>query len=47
MYDEQLKRDIINSTNNVRKKYQMLKEGLLETNQILERNFKPIIDPFI
>lgn len=45
MYDEQLKRDIINSTNNVRKKYQMLKEGLLETNQILERNFKPIIDP--
>lgn len=45
MKDEQIKRNLITTTNNVRKKYRMLKDNLLENNELLERNYKPILEP--
>lgn len=36
---------IIKATNNVRKKYAMLKSENIDTDLLLEKNFKPIIEP--
>lgn len=45
MIDEKLKLSIINSTNNVRKKYKLLKEGVSDAKVFLEDSYKPIIEP--
>lgn len=36
---------IIKARNNVQKKYQAMKSELIESNLLIEKNFKPIIDP--
>lgn len=43
--NKNLKTDIIKSSDNIRKKYQMLKTDKIDNDFQLEKNFKPIIEP--
>lgn len=43
--DQQLIRDIDAITNNIRKKYRALKHDIMESNEILHKSYKPILEP--
>lgn len=45
MEEESLTRDIDEISDNIRKKYRVLKHGLIESDQLFRKSYKPIIDP--